>query len=273
MAVPPLVALKATGSAQKALTGDLYVKRWQTVKKRSKAQGGNVAVDHELHINPVGIAIAGAAATAAAAILGLGAYMMGARLKVNSGEGAKTVKRIVDIYPPGTDANCTIIDTPAWTETIEHEGSSHQEHDIAYTGEHRDVWIPETNIKGIIKPGYWAEIPITTELETTHTVWDLMPWTETRSHGAITHDETRVLGRTVVMTNRFRPTGTYTNKEDAFAKMTARYTNPSEVTVDKEVSVVVRNTRIRRLYCHFTADGFSAGIEGMKPRGSLIDVM
>ena len=73
MAVPPLVALKAAGSAQKALTGDIYSARWtQVVGKGKHAK----IVEHEAHVNPVGIGLGvvalGAAALAVGAALWVG---------------------------------------------------------------------------------------------------------------------------------------------------------------------------------------------------------
>ena len=121
MAVPPLVALKAAGSAQKALTGDLYVKRWQTVKKRPKSKGGDLAVEHELHINPITV---GVGLVGGVAVLGLAAYVGTKALKTSGYrvvKGAnKTAIRIVRLYD-GVYGDVEVIDTPgqvAWIEEV-----------------------------------------------------------------------------------------------------------------------------------------------------------
>jgi hypothetical protein len=115
------MALKAAGTTQgalqKALTGDLYVKRWQSVKKRPKSKGGPLVVDHELHINPLTALLAGAVAVGGAAVLGVGAYVFGVRANVSS---TKVVRRILDEYEPVYET-VTIVDVPAvpaWDEEI-----------------------------------------------------------------------------------------------------------------------------------------------------------
>jgi len=123
VALPPLLLAKGTIDAsrgiQKALTGDLYVKRWTSVKKRPKSQGGDLAVDHELHINPVGVAIAGAVGTIGLGALALGAYLFGVRAKVG---GTKKIYRIVDEYL-GEVEWVKVVDSPyeaPWDEEIRH---------------------------------------------------------------------------------------------------------------------------------------------------------
>jgi hypothetical protein len=122
MALPPLLLAKGTTDAsrglQKALTGDLYVKRCTSVKKRPKNKGGDLVVDHELHVNPMGVAIAGAVGTIGLGALALGAYLFGVRANVKSGTGAKRVSRIMDVY---AHTHGTIVDSPAipaWDEEL-----------------------------------------------------------------------------------------------------------------------------------------------------------
>ena len=80
MAVPPLVAYKAATSAQKALTGDIYTRRWVTVEGKGKKKR---IIEHEAHINPVGIGL-GALAIGAAATAGVAALWL-AQLKLTPG--------------------------------------------------------------------------------------------------------------------------------------------------------------------------------------------
>jgi hypothetical protein len=123
MAVPPVLALKAVDSSRqavaKSLTGDIYVKRWSTVRKRPKHKGGPQVIDHELHVNPVSVglglvALGGAAAVAAAAL------WLGQR-KVTYGADDKNpaiMWRIVKQYGAQTQT-VTVVDQPAWDETVQ----------------------------------------------------------------------------------------------------------------------------------------------------------
>jgi len=117
MPLPPLLAAQAAGKAQKALTGDLYVRRWQSVKKRPKGKGGNVTLDHELHINPIMVILGlGAAATA-----GVVALWMGQRkLSYDIPEGGAKLHYIVKQYDVESHLE-TVVDepaVPAWDEEI-----------------------------------------------------------------------------------------------------------------------------------------------------------
>ena len=117
MPLPPLLAADAAGKAQKALSGDLYVRRWQSVKKRPKSKGGPLVVDHELHVNPIMVAAAAGVGLLGAAVLGVGAYVFGVRAKVSE---TKTVRRILDEYTPIYEM-VTVVDEPAipaWVEEI-----------------------------------------------------------------------------------------------------------------------------------------------------------
>ena len=81
MALPPLLLAKGTTDAsrglQKALTGDIYSKHWtEVVGKGKKAK----VVDHEVHVNPVGIGL-GAVALGAAA-LAVGAALWVAQMRI-----------------------------------------------------------------------------------------------------------------------------------------------------------------------------------------------
>jgi hypothetical protein len=77
MALPPLLFAKGTTDAsrglQKALTGDIYSKHWTEVVGTGKKAK---LVEHEVHVNPVGIGLGavalGAAALAAGAALWIG---------------------------------------------------------------------------------------------------------------------------------------------------------------------------------------------------------
>ncbi len=103
-------AQNASQTASKVLTHDLYVKKWTTVKTKGKGKKKQVTpVEHELHINPVSIAIIGAAATAGVAALALGLWLSGNKAKLG---GTKVVKRIVDEYQP-VYKTVTVVDVPA----------------------------------------------------------------------------------------------------------------------------------------------------------------
>ena len=92
MAVPPLVALKATGTAQKALTGDIFTRT--TSKVVGKGKNARV-VEDTFHINPVTAGI-GLAATAVG--LGLAAWIFQLKLTPTR---VNTYKTVVD-FPEQT---------------------------------------------------------------------------------------------------------------------------------------------------------------------------
>ena len=70
MPLPPILAAEAAGKAQKALTGDIYTRRWTEVQGRGKKAK---LIENEVRVNPVGIGLGvlalGAAAGAAALAL------------------------------------------------------------------------------------------------------------------------------------------------------------------------------------------------------------
>jgi len=92
MAVPPLVALKAAGTAQKALTGDMFTRTTsKVVGKGKKAR----VVEDTFHINPVTAGI-GLAATAVG--VGLAAWILQLKL---APQRVNTYKTVVD-FPEQT---------------------------------------------------------------------------------------------------------------------------------------------------------------------------
>jgi hypothetical protein len=61
--VVPIVAAgsaaKGTGIASKALTGDIYTRKWITTQTKGKGKKKRVVVtEHDVHVNPVAVAIA-----------------------------------------------------------------------------------------------------------------------------------------------------------------------------------------------------------------------
>ena len=65
--IPAQLAEKAAGKASRALTGDVYVSKWQTTKGKGKKKK---VVDRELHINPL-LVIAAVGAGALAVDVGM----------------------------------------------------------------------------------------------------------------------------------------------------------------------------------------------------------
>jgi len=98
--VAPIVAAKAVqGSveAAKALTGDIYTRRWQSKPKKK----GQAPVEHELKLNAVSAAALALGAGAAVTAAGVGLWLM--QRKVTSTAG-KTLTRIIDY----TDTTYTV---------------------------------------------------------------------------------------------------------------------------------------------------------------------
>ena len=118
-AVVPLAkgATNASQSVSKALTGDIYTRRWQTIKTMGEGKKKRtVVVDHEAHANAVSIGLGvlalGAAATGVAVAMWLGQR----KLSYKAPEGGAKMWRLVRLYDPTTK---TVVDepaTPAWDE-------------------------------------------------------------------------------------------------------------------------------------------------------------
>ena len=97
MTVPPLMAARSAGIAssevKKALTGDVYVRRWQSTRGKGKKKQ---LIDHELRIN----AVSGAAIAVGTGLTvlfgGMALWMM--QLKVTGFRADKTTTRTVRIY-------------------------------------------------------------------------------------------------------------------------------------------------------------------------------
>jgi hypothetical protein len=102
MAVPPLVALRAAGTTQgalqKALTGDVYVRRSIRIVGKGKNKH---EVQDEFHLNPTQLAV-GAGITAVG--IGLAAWVL--QLKI---QPSKVVQRETIVDRPGV---------PAWDEEV-----------------------------------------------------------------------------------------------------------------------------------------------------------
>ena len=110
MTVPPLMAARSAGIAssevKKALTGDVYVRKWTSSTGRGKKKQ---LVDHEVHFNPLVIAGTVVAAGAAATLGMMALWFSQRKLTTTAG---KTIIRRVRIYEP-IYKMVTIIDTPA----------------------------------------------------------------------------------------------------------------------------------------------------------------
>ncbi len=252
MAAPPVVAAKAaqkaSSAASGALTHDLYVRSWDSVKNLPKSKGGPRTVHHELHVNPVTIAVGGAGLLGGLALLGLGAYMVGVRAKVDTDH--KLVQRIIDEYQP-TMKLVTVVDVPAIPEVPAKPEVSHWEVQTRY----------------IEKPG-GIKVPVTDE----YLVIDQYAQPAVPGVPAVTHQENVVdkAAYVIVMSNRFRPTGKYATYDEAVDKMQARYKNPRELTETRLVWVSVNGRQVLRHFVHFKADGATIGFDQGEQRGALM---
>lgn len=128
MAVPPVVAVKATQSAaggiSKALTGDIYTrKRTRLVGKGKKAH----VEEDELRVNPVGIGLGVAA-------LGAGALALGVALWVSQ----------LKLQPNSVPATTTVVDTAGHWDYVTTPEQGHFEDNVVVVGYHNEV-----------VPGHW----------------------------------------------------------------------------------------------------------------------
>lgn len=87
-------AKKGSEIASNALTGDVYIRRWKSLKGTGKKKR---ETEHELHVNPLTLAVGAAAAGVAAVGAGIGLWFM--QRKITADDGAEMV-RIVDWHDP-----------------------------------------------------------------------------------------------------------------------------------------------------------------------------
>jgi len=160
------LAAQAAGKAQKALTGDIYTRRWVSVEGKGKKAK---LVEHEAHLNPlIAVLGLGAAATAGVAALWL------AQLKLT---------------PVHHQTYKTVIDTPAYTETRPIAEVGHWADNVVVVGKMDPIWIEGTWIKGIYKPGRWITPDKVQTAPGQHWVVDVAAGVDKIPHAAITHQE------------------------------------------------------------------------------------
>ena len=111
--IPVIAAKKGSDVASKALTGDIYVRRWTSVPKKGKRKG--VPVEHEVRVNAVTAAVA-AVGVGLAALAG-GAALWMTQQKLGKSSGFKTIIRRVRVYE-ATYKTVTVVDTPAHDEWV-----------------------------------------------------------------------------------------------------------------------------------------------------------
>ena len=86
--IPAQLAEKAAGKASRALTGDVYVSKWQTTKGKGKKKK---VVDRELHINPLLVI---AAVGAGVLAVGVGMFATQATLKAKYGHKFAVINKL-----------------------------------------------------------------------------------------------------------------------------------------------------------------------------------
>lgn len=148
--VAPIIAaggIKAAEHAGRALTGDIYTRRWTTVKGTGRKKK---LVDHELRVNPVSVGLGLVAAGVAAA--GAAAALWFTQRKLTTETGADIV-RVWDSYGTTYKTVTTqVLVTPAtegyYATTI-------------IRGQEKTMWVPGTEAvyttvtKTVVdKPGY-----------------------------------------------------------------------------------------------------------------------
>lgn len=80
MTVPIIAAKKGGDALNKALTGDLYVRRWTSTKGTGKKKR---EIEHEAHVNPLVLGFAAVAAGVTAVGAGVALWMMQRKVDVN----------------------------------------------------------------------------------------------------------------------------------------------------------------------------------------------
>ena len=103
MPLPPLLAAEAAGKAQKALTGDIYTRRWVQKPKKGKHKG--IPIEHEVRVNALTGAIVGVGVATTGLLVGVAAWMMHQKLE----KKAKVIIRRIRRYE--ADPHRTVIMT------------------------------------------------------------------------------------------------------------------------------------------------------------------
>ena len=129
--IPPIVAAKAGKAASegvgRVLTGDIYVRRWQTVQGAGRKRR---TVDHELHVNLVSSAVGLAAGGLALGFGAVALWLTQRKIETTKGRDLVLRLRVYDrvtktvhhaeryhfVYPHGHETK--VVDSPAWDEKV-----------------------------------------------------------------------------------------------------------------------------------------------------------
>jgi len=252
------------GAASKALTGDIYTRKWTTSKVVGKGKKKKtVVIDHELKANPVSVGLGLLAVGAAATGVGIAMWLTQRKLIHGVPEGGAKKRYIVKRYYP-VYKTVTVVDVPAvpgkpaWNEYRTGTAPNYIKVRVDKNGFSQE----EAEAFGI----HWVfdhldERYIGEKITTYSFYHDAEPGTPAETH---TEDRVKTAGKTVVMTNRFVPRGSYATFDEAINKMQARHKNPVNLKETRLVWVELRGTKILRHFMEFTTDGNTLGLEGRK---------
>ena len=121
--VAPIIAMagkKASDGAGKALTGDIYTRRWTSTRGKGKKK---VAVEHELKANPLSVGIGLLAVGGAALLAGVAVWATQRNVEATPG---KDMVRIVESFD-ATYKTVTVVEQPAYTTTYPIETPIYEE--------------------------------------------------------------------------------------------------------------------------------------------------
>jgi len=147
-----IVADKASGTASKALTGDIYTREWTTTKTVGKGKKKRtVTTHHSLRTNPVSVGL-GLIAIAGAGLLGAGAvWLTQMKLGPKPGKGANCYVNAVRTSVATKDKKeqwRIVVRCGAHTKTLTYEG------DIR--GAQSTINAATKNLMSGIKPYDWS---------------------------------------------------------------------------------------------------------------------
>ena len=259
-------------NAASAMKNDLYVRRWSTVTGKGKQKK---VVDHELHINPVGVAVGAIGVAVGAGLAGLaGALALRySGKKVVSGEVSK--RFMVDEFDAVYEDQL-IVDSPAiagWTEVVVDQAGTPE------SWSEPPIWVPETRIwvegsyiHGTWQEGHWDVIPghwsqggvyTPSTPQVTHSVWH--PPVD-----AVTHTAHVLItpGTAILLTKRGIPLGVFEGGDttaDAIRMAMKRSTGAVDgsVTLNRTARIIATHPKSRkrvwcnRYYYQFKAKGIS----------------
>jgi len=263
----PIAALRGKERVVEPLKGDVYTRSWTSVEGKGKKKR---IVQHEVHVNPLTLVVAGVGAAGAGLLGALALHGMGKQVSMTA---QKQAKRIVDEYQPEYE-DVKVVDTPyrAATADVYEDVPAAYRHDVvgmkcSIDGEiYTDPQLIANHSQMHIHSGEGAPTWSTAYTDvlihpaSTRRVSEGQPEQLEESH---LERRLKTELRVVVMSNRYVPHGTYGDLTEALEKMQARYTDPRNLQEKRSHWVTINGKEVLRHF--YTFDYRGVGTEASKP--------